>query len=1129
MAITAAGELYMWGSNQGGRTEGFVVGDNGFYTDGPVGVFGNPDSTIMYQSVPFVVDWSVFLGPNVLFRDIVKFQGCQTNPYEYYIDVSCRLLAIVDVPNQPSLGPVVHPTPEPVSPGNLVAFSWGSRTFTGNPDQPTSTNVLPGISIASLPRAGQYDRVWSAPSVTYIRDASDGSIWFWGRTDAKSPIASGPQWIPPTIYRPINTFRDLGIDSSVLHFAVCELTTAAVYAEEPSVIYIKEPAVAHQVGPSTVTDLICGGTAFAALLSNGTVWTVAQDSSAQFGQLGHPGSSAGILSSSEGMEVFLIAGSGNAFAIWGNNGTANVLSTWGGFPLGYYSEIYTSTPAPVNMDAVNSVITWNSVTKLEGDYNNFMVLLDTGDLIGFGSLLSILDISYDYDAAIVLRASHFSSPISQISLMEGSLLILLSDNRLFAMGESKRLEGDVPNWYPFQSQAQVVPSPVQLFVDPIEGMAYEITVLPRSCSVQASDFDDIGPVVIARATGPASPPNLVEQSHQLMSFGDNHGGPSYLGKQITYLGAPDFYPFQPSPRTSFKDFQMAGGFDFDLLDANYTFSTQTAFALHGTTLWAWGQKPQFAPIGEYIGYIPPTKVGHDVVAVAAFDYGALVIRTNSSLQCINIQEDSLYSSPLCGNSVFSAGIMFKEVSSVSKWDRVACGATVCVAFNNTQPDTPVAMWGNPNTAAHFAIPPDTFLVPHLVDVVVAGSDCLPDEGMLHYHYSENGVDFIFGSGSLNEPGVIVPVGLDASGAIKFVAGRFHVMVLFSNGLIFGWGSNEQRQLSPIGAVDWFASAIPVYDALFGGNVVDIGAVNMASLALMSDGALYTWGVDRQISELIVNPAFAICTMRRPISSASPCRQEPSMRIPCGEPPRRIEPQTRITRLFSAPAASGQTTETYKTQFQPFVLGILPAAPNANQPGCNGPPPTTTAFCTFNGGRWVWRINGDVTVTISSPFDASDDVQINGNLEVNDAGALVLRFKPDGSLAKVNVSGCARLNQPITASLSESDIKRLDKADKIDPQTVVECNCTQTGEIKTLVAVEAPKSCRKASATTEESQSGGRTSLNTLFKVNSKSCNNWWIILVSVLGGVLILVGAFLIALAASPKLRSIILPYEGSN
>jgi len=95
----------------------------------------------------------------------------------------------------------------------------------------------------------------------------------------------------------------------------------------------------------------------------------------------------------------------------------------------------------------------------------------------------------------------------------------------------------------------------------------------------------------------------------------------------------------------------------------------------------------------------------------------------------------------------------------------------------------------------------------------------------------------------------VPVPVDTSGVlsgktiIQIASGIYHSIALASDGTIYGWGRNGFGQLGDgeINALNNPPVAVDMSGALSGKTVIQIAAGGNHSLALASDGSIYTWG------------------------------------------------------------------------------------------------------------------------------------------------------------------------------------------------------------------------------------------------------------------------------------------------
>jgi alpha-tubulin suppressor-like RCC1 family protein len=88
-------------------------------------------------------------------------------------------------------------------------------------------------------------------------------------------------------------------------------------------------------------------------------------------------------------------------------------------------------------------------------------------------------------------------------------------------------------------------------------------------------------------------------------------------------------------------------------------------------------------------------------------------------------------------------------------------------------------------------------------------------------------------------------------AIGLAVGRVHVLALLEDGTVWGWGSNDDRQIdnssSGAGSAEAHFSPIPVTEFIQGSGarplrgIVDVAAGCRHSLALTSDGRVLSWG------------------------------------------------------------------------------------------------------------------------------------------------------------------------------------------------------------------------------------------------------------------------------------------------
>jgi predicted outer membrane repeat protein len=189
-----------------------------------------------------------------------------------------------------------------------------------------------------------------------------------------------------------------------------------------------------------------------------------------------------------------------------------------------------------------------------------------------------------------------------------------------------------------------------------------------------------------------------------------------------------------------------------------------------------------------------------------------------------------------------------------------------------------------------------------------------------------------------------------------------------------------------------------------------------------------------------------------------------------------------------------------------------------------PPPSATSCLTSppNIGSWVcvdgtWTSNGTITgETITIP---GTQVVVDGNFTV--PGSVV--FDGLGSSIVV-VGGCAHIGGSIVVELTEEELEQLAKESRTVALISQNSSCPSLSSSYVDGRLSS-KSCRKIESTTSEEKNGSQSSLVAMFKVNSSGCNVKWIILGSVLGGVLLLIVIIMLVVTFNDKARKAIRPF----
>jgi predicted outer membrane repeat protein len=197
-------------------------------------------------------------------------------------------------------------------------------------------------------------------------------------------------------------------------------------------------------------------------------------------------------------------------------------------------------------------------------------------------------------------------------------------------------------------------------------------------------------------------------------------------------------------------------------------------------------------------------------------------------------------------------------------------------------------------------------------------------------------------------------------------------------------------------------------------------------------------------------------------------------------------------------------------------------PSSNSDTCSGLPPSIGSWECSNG-QWtsVGSVSGD-SVLIPS---GSQTLVITGNLTVSGD----VTFTGLGSTIVIE-GGCASIDGSLQIELSEEDLEQISKESGSSRAVQLISQSANCSSLQSLVinAFKGEKSCRKIeSASSREDNDGSTSSLLAVFKVSSSGCNTKWIILGSVLGGVLLLVVIIILLVTFNPRMKAFVRPFWG--
>ena len=191
----------------------------------------------------------------------------------------------------------------------------------------------------------------------------------------------------------------------------------------------------------------------------------------------------------------------------------------------------------------------------------------------------------------------------------------------------------------------------------------------------------------------------------------------------------------------------------------------------------------------------------------------------------------------------------------------------------------------------------------------------------------------------------------------------------------------------------------------------------------------------------------------------------------------------------------------------------PATPSATPSDVHCPSPIPNGFSCIDG-KLVASSSIDVPILV---IPKGAIVEINGSLSTPS-----LVFSGLGST--ISLTGCVDSLGRVTVTLSQAEIDALGKAvGKKLNQTLLQlsANCSDFANTTVITKLQGG-GCKRVKTQTENRGN----SLGVVFTLDTSKCNHWWIILVSVIGGVLLLVLIFALLVAFVPSIRSKIRPFS---
>jgi hypothetical protein len=183
-------------------------------------------------------------------------------------------------------------------------------------------------------------------------------------------------------------------------------------------------------------------------------------------------------------------------------------------------------------------------------------------------------------------------------------------------------------------------------------------------------------------------------------------------------------------------------------------------------------------------------------------------------------------------------------------------------------------------------------------------------------------------------------------------------------------------------------------------------------------------------------------------------------------------------------------------------------------GCPSPSPGPGFECQSG----IWQSSGSIEVP-SVTLPSGVQVVVIGNFSV---GNLIF----NGLGSTINVTGCANITQGITITVNPDEVSPGTKQQLIQQNGE---NCASLENLEITVLTQDPANCKQASAS-QDSESTP-SSLTVLFAVDDSKCggknsNTRWIILGSVLGGVLVIAAVITLIFTLNPAAKNWIRPHR---
>lgn len=159
--------------------------------------------------------------------------------------------------------------------------------------------------------------------------------------------------------------------------------------------------------------------------------------------------------------------------------------------------------------------------------------------------------------------------------------------------------------------------------------------------------------------------------------------------------------------------------------------------------------------------------------------------------------------------------------------------------------------------------------------------------------------------------------------------------------------------------------------------------------------------------------------------------------------------------------------------------------------CSGTAPSSLFTCI--GGSWTAEVITSDTLVLQPN---SGSVVVTGNVT---SSSIIL----NGLGTTIEITGCAANLTEVHIDLTQTQLQEIGKSKLFQLLTTLSSNCSSALDNVTVSASIVDRGCRKVKVA--KVTSSDRSTLSGLFTMDNSACNTWWIILVSVLCGVVLLI------------------------